>query len=136
MHHKRRALRILNMEYATSLPELRSRILAGIRRVERRRALTRLFVSTAVVLFSIAGIVWSVRATLVALNQSGFYEYASLMQSDSGAVLSSWKEFVLSVAESIPFGEITIALAAAAALLFSIKMLSDSVHGARIFAFN
>lgn len=54
--------------------------------------------------------------------QSGFYQYFSLIFSDGAVIMTSWKEFVLSLAETAPIMKIIIFLSAVFAFLVSSKL--------------
>ncbi len=55
------------------------------------------------------------------LYASGFYEYMSLIFSDSGLVLSVWRQFAFSLIESIPSLAILVLLALCGALGWSLR---------------
>lgn len=104
-------------------------MLAGVRQEERRRAFRYLSVSAAGAVCSLFAIAWSVRLIWAGLSASGSLAYLSLLFSDTGAVLLLWREFALSVAESLP----TLALAGAlvASMLFLVS-LRGFVRGFRL----
>ncbi|MGB8815673.1 MAG: hypothetical protein WCC74_00315 [Minisyncoccia bacterium] len=54
-------------------------------------------------------------------SSSGFWQYFSLLFTDSGVVLSNWKVFATSLLESAPFYEMTILLVVVFVLLESTK---------------
>lgn len=61
------------------------------------------------------------------LSKSGFYQYLSLISSDGGTALTYWKEFSLSLAESLPVLSITAVLALVFVLLITLKsVIRDS----------
>jgi hypothetical protein len=74
-------------------------------------------------LASLAGLVPAFRALSSDLAQSGFYEYFSILFSDSGSVLSYWKELAFSLAESLPAISIIFTLSLFLICLLSIKHL-------------
>ena len=76
---------------------------------------------------SLGWLIVAVKELAKAFTQSGFYEYLSLAFSDGGAVVSYWKEFALTLADSLPVTSIILCLVAVFMLLVSIK------QGARQF---
>jgi hypothetical protein len=88
-------------------PSLAARIIARIRMLELRVARIRawLFGSSAVASIAGAGAaIWY--GTSVVLN-SAFYQYLTLVVSDTTALTSLWKELLLSLLESFPVIETT-----------------------------
>jgi len=57
-----------------------------------------------------------------AFYQSGSYEYLSLIFSEGTALLPYWKEFLFTIAESLPIIEIATVLVVVFILLESVKM--------------
>ena len=107
--------------------KLRANILARIDFEKRRSSRIRLAVLGTVVAASFGAVIPSFQYAWRAFFQSGFYEYLSLLFSDSGAVLASWKTFILSLAETIPLAEMTIFLIAVFVFLFSARLAIKSV---------
>jgi predicted nucleic acid-binding Zn ribbon protein len=58
---------------------------------------------------------------IVELQQSGLYNYSSLLFSDTGIIAGNAREFILSITDLIPFIPITIVLSVIFLLLLSIK---------------
>ena len=107
--------------------KLRANILARIDFEKRRSFRIRLAVLGTVAAASFGAVIPSFQYAWRAFFQSGFYEYLSLLFSDSGAVLASWKTFILSLAETIPLAEMTIFLIAVFVFLFSARLAIKSV---------
>ncbi|MES2014547.1 MAG: hypothetical protein V4437_01895 [Patescibacteria group bacterium] len=96
-------------EHAAPNSELASRIIARIERAklehERMRAI---FFGTATLTSAIAFIP-ALMFGAFELSHSAFYEYASLLFTDSGTLVTLWREIGLALIESAPlFGAITI----------------------------
>jgi hypothetical protein len=72
-------------------------------------------------LASLAGLVPALKALLSDLAQSGFSEYFSLIFSDSGLILSYWKELFFSLAESLPILSVTLSLTLIFIFFLSLK---------------
>jgi hypothetical protein len=109
---------------------LRAHILMRIGREEFRRARAYLFASATIGAAGVFGVALSVKYMLQGFNQSGFYNYFSLLISDPDIMLTYWREFVLSIVESVPFIGITVSLATVALLMFSIRIFANNMkHG-------
>lgn len=100
---------------------LRERVLARVRQGERHRALRYLSVSAAVAVCSLLAIVWSGRLVWAGFSASGSLVYFSLLFSDTGAILPLWREFTLSLAESLPVLALAGALVASMLFLVSLR---------------
>ncbi len=74
-------------------------------------------------ILSLTGFIFIVRDLIVKLPQTGFYEYMSLLASDGKYIGTYWKEFMLSVTESLPVTNITLSLLLVFVLLFSIRKI-------------
>ena len=100
-----------------------SDILVRIRAREQCLRTLRFTLSFVSALISFTLIIPAIRLVGQELSQSGFYSYLSLIFSDGGAVLSSWKEFALLLAESLrPMG-IAFFLATTFFLISSLKSM-------------
>ena len=108
--------------------KLRANILMRIAQVEFRRARAYLLVSTTVGVFGIIGAVFSVKYLLQGFNQSGFYNYFSLLLSDPDIMLTYWREFSLSIVESIPVTGVIISLGAFAVFLVSVRIFANNMR--------
>lgn len=113
MHQNVTVLRILNMgkDYKKlfsglenpGLPAgLYGSVLARIDNEARRLSLIRLAIFVPLVLISSVAVVTSFQYLVEVSAQSGLSEYLSILFSDSGTVLSYWKEFLLLIAEQAP----------------------------------
>lgn len=81
---------------------LLSDILLRIKQAQKRAIKIRLVILGVVVLSSAGAAIPAFQYSAREFYQSGFYQYLLLLFSDSGAVLEYWKEFGLSLAESLP----------------------------------
>lgn len=81
-----------------------------------------------IALASIALLVPIVEYTAEQLYASGFYDYASLMASDHTLVLAHWREFGLTLIESLPSIALLLLLPIAAALLWSLSRLIKNIR--------
>jgi hypothetical protein len=74
-------------------------------------------------LVSFFGTISAARYAWGSFHESSFSVYASLLSSDGGALVLYWKEFMLSLIESLPITSATILLAAMFTLLLSAKLM-------------
>lgn len=96
-----------------------------VKKVIRYEKTKRLFLS---VIFFVVVVLFVIEAhTLYSIfGQSNFVYYFSLIATDLSVVLSSWKQFGLLIAESMPLFDILVFLSFAFALLWSAKNLMKS----------
>lgn len=76
---------------------------------------------------SLAGLVPAFKTLINDFTQSGFYEYSSLIFSDSGLIFSYWKEYMLSLAESLPMISIIFTLSLVFVLFLSLRYLVKQI---------
>ena len=94
---------------------------------EKRNTQIKLWVFSSVGFVSFAGLVPVFKILLSELSQSGFYEYASLAFSDTGLLLSSWKELAFSLIESLPIMSIVFTLTLLFTVFLSMKYVAKQI---------
>lgn len=72
-------------------------------------------------ILSLFGSVLSVKSLIIQSTQLGFFEYLSLAFSDSGIIAKYWKEYTLSLVDSLPIVSLAISLFLLFILFISIK---------------
>lgn len=110
--------------------ELYGGIVARITREQRHRAIIRLFFLGFAVLLSFAALIPTFRYLSNDFYQSGSYQYLSLIFSDGGMLISYWKEFMLSIAESLPIISIAAFLSILFIMLGSLKLAAQNIKTA------
>jgi hypothetical protein len=97
--------------------------------VRRDKLITRLklWAFALLGLVSFGGLVPATQALFDDLTRSGFYEYFSLIFSDSRSVLYYWKELSFSLAESLPIVSTIFALSLIFACFLSLRYLMKQV---------
>lgn len=90
--------------------ELAENIWLNIIMRKRRLIRIKLWAFSSLGLVSFVGLIPAWKSLLSNMAQSGFYEYLSLAFMSGGSIFSYWKEFALSIAESLPIMSITISL--------------------------
>lgn len=83
-------------------PQLYNLIFARINSEQRRIARTKLVFFGFGIFSSVIAFVPVFQYTAQEFSQSGFYQLVTLLFSDSGVVVFMWREFLLSLAESMP----------------------------------
>ena len=97
--------------------------------LERRSARVRAALFGFLSIVSLAALVPAVQYAAQQFYVSGFYDYATLMFSDSSLVVTYWREFGLSLMESLPSLALLLLIPIVAMLLWSLKR---TVQTARI----
>lgn len=112
-------------------PDIWSHIAA----LEARRVRGRAFfaVASVVALFVLVLVVAAAAVTEIA--RSEFPQYVSLVFSDGGAVVSSWKDLALLLVESLPLSGITAATAALLVSLGGVKYIIRTVNTPLVFTY-
>jgi len=97
--------------------------------VLRDRCIVRvkLWAFSVIGIFSLAGLAPALKTLSTDLAQSGFYEYFSLVFSDSGLILSVWKEFTFSLVESLPVLSIIFTLSLIFVFFLSLRYMAKQI---------
>jgi len=98
---------------------LRSIILERIQKLERRRIAIHLCFLSFLSAASLMGVVVSFFSLGKALKSSGFFNYLSLVTSDSTVIMSYWKEISFSLVESLPSLSIALLLCVLGVFIWS-----------------
>lgn len=98
-------------------------IMMRIELARRRAAQMRTALFGLLALVSTAALVQVVQYAAGQFYASGFYDYLTLILSDHTLVLTYWREFGLSLIESLPSVAILLLLPITAALLWSLVRL-------------
>lgn len=115
--------------------KLRGCILARIYFKRKRSAAMRLAFSALAAVASLVAVIPSFQYAAREFSQSGFYRYFSLIFSDSGAVVASWREFALSLIETLPITEVAIFLATIFVFLISARLTAKNICAAGNYKF-
>lgn len=107
---------------------LHAAILARIGLAKRRAAQLRAGLFGAVALVCGTVLVPALEYTGNQLYASGFYEYLSLISSDNSLLLTYWREFGLSLVESLPSLALLLVLPTVVALVWSLARLVKNVR--------
>ena len=114
----------IHIELHTPPEALSGRILLRIAKLERQKRDMRLGFFGVVFMCSVGIFIFAIQVAGKEFAQSGFFEYFKLLFSDSGVVASSWKEFGLSLVETLPVIASISVLAAIAFMFYSIRQLA------------
>lgn len=81
----------------------------------------KMWIYSSLSILSFGALFPSIKMLMADFTQSGFYEYLSFAFSDGGTLVSYWKEFALSLIDSLPVVSVVLCLALIFAFLFSIR---------------
>jgi len=93
---------------------------------EKRSSKIKSFSYGIIGIISLVGLVPAVENLIEQFSQSGFYQYLSLAFSDLGLVSLYWKEFMSSLAETIPATSLMLTLVLFFIFLLSFKRVAVS----------
>lgn len=96
-------------------------ILERIAYARQRSARVRTALFGALALLSCVALVPAVQYAAEQFYASGFYDYLTLIASDRGFVLMYWRQFSLSLIESLPSLALLVLLPIAFALVYSLR---------------
>jgi len=108
-------------------------IIKRIEAQEVRTARIRFFSFGALSLVLSGGLFYAFKLTLQEIIQSDLSHFLSLIFSDTALVLTSWKEYLLTLTESAPLNGITILLAISFAVIWSIKYAAKNEKSANLY---
>ena len=124
---KIRISEILSKELADETPaNLYHKITSLIERKKRQKAIFRAVFSGLACAVSLIAIVPVFQYASQEFARTGFLQYFSLIFSDGGTALTCWKEFGLSLGESVPIFGLTLFLGTIYVLLKAIKILIEN----------
>jgi len=75
-------------------------------------------------ILSLSGSVFSIKTLIEQSSRFGFYDYLSLAFSDSGVIATYWKEYILTLANSLPVVSAILSFALLFVLFVSIRRAS------------
>ena len=116
----------LNAKYEEN-PNLAQNIWNSIIVQNKRIARLKLWAFSSIGLASLIGLIPAWHLLSNNLTQSGFYEYFSLAFSNGSSLLSYWKEFTLSIAESLPVMSIVLSLSLVFVFFLSLKFATKQI---------
>lgn len=78
---------------------------------------------------SLFGSVFFVRDLIVESSKLGFYKYFSLIFSDGGVIATYWREYILTLVDSLPVMSLVLSLALLFVLFISLKKVFSEMRG-------
>ena len=128
MHQNASLLRYVYMvqNHIELPPNLRARVLLGVRQEEIKRARVFLLVSALIIPASLVGFWFVLHYLLASFYQTSFYSYLSLIFSDPDVVLAYWQQFLLVLLEALPVASMIVALIVFGALLTALKLFVEN----------
>jgi len=111
---------------------LSQNIWLAIMKREKHNMRIKLWIFTLAGIASLAGLVPAFKILSGDLVQSGFYEYFSLIFSDSGSVLSAWREFMFSLIESLPILSVIFTLSLVFVFFLSLRYMMKQIDKSQL----
>ncbi|MGH7141678.1 MAG: hypothetical protein ACREGH_03540 [Minisyncoccia bacterium] len=110
---------------------LYARILTALARARRRRAMRAAVVEGALSLLSATALFEAARYAAAEAYLSGFLDYVHFIATDTGLFATAWKQFALSLIESLPGVSLIFIFAALFALVWSVSHTLQNVRTLR-----
>ena len=122
-----------NLEQLDPPPQLLGAIILRAKSEQIRAARVWLTLWVVVALSAFTALIPAFQYTAKEFYQSGFYQYLLLIFSDSGLVMTYWKEFVMTLAESLPLLGVAIFLFFMLILLGSFRLAIKNLKTLSLF---
>ena len=110
-----------NIGDSDSLDFLGSKITSRIGQIQEKRNKIKVIISRTVGSISFVTLFPIFINTFNQLHSSGFWNYFSLLFTDTGVVATYWKEFLLSLADSLPTLQLSLILLLTLSLFVSLR---------------
>ncbi|MFA6552135.1 MAG: hypothetical protein WCT19_01385 [Candidatus Paceibacterota bacterium] len=123
---KNRGVSFVKMSQINPPENLAEKIVLCINLKKKQVAKTRLAFGGIFALFSFGAIIPVSQYVFSGFMNSGFFQYFSLFFSDIGSMMPMWKNFALSMAESLPAFELMAFLLVVLILMASIRLISNN----------
>ncbi len=107
---------------------LNERIFKSINKKEKDLYQLKLVTFTIIGLSSLATLIPVIKILINDFNNSGLYEYSSLIFSNTESILTLGKEYILIIAESMPILSITLTLSVLFIFILSIKKIVEQIN--------
>lgn len=108
--------------------DLELSIISRIKKEERKSSIVHSWTTGTIAIMSCISLVPSFIYLGKSVQTSGFYDFVSLSFSEGISLLSYWKEFSLSLAESLPFLGLIVLLALLAIFVWSLSKTTYSIR--------
>ena len=99
----------------------------AIIKYEKQSIRIKLWAFSLISLTSFIVLIPVLKTMLSNFSQSGFYEYLSLVFSSGGLIISYWRDFLTSLAESLPVMSIALSLTLIVILFMSLKYVTREI---------
>ncbi len=115
--------KIINSEIAP--PELAGKIIARVHTLQKRRIFWGTIMLSSLTVGSLGSVIYAGSYFVKMTVKTGFSQYISLLFSDGATLMSSWKEFLSLLAESIPLMEIILVLVATGIFVWLLSQIIE-----------
>ena len=126
--HKEHETFLGQLDVIVPPPELTAVILARVFTEQQRIARIRLALFGFVAVGSLFAFIPVIHYAGGEFSRSGFMDYFTLLFSDGGSVLLYWKEFSLSLVESLPVLSLAAVFATLLVFLESLQLLAKNIR--------
>jgi len=75
-------------------------------------------------ILSLSGSIFSIKGLIEQFTKLGFFDYLSLVFSDSGVIATYWKEYILTLVDSLPVMSLVLSFFLLFVLFISIERVS------------
>lgn len=123
---------LIQLNICPTPPNLEQRVITELRGRERKKERNRAMSFVVLSLASLSAFVPAFENLRSAAVESGFANYASLVFSDWSAVLSMWKLFALTLAETAPVFALALSVTALLVFVWSAAQASRYVRAMRL----
>lgn len=98
-------------------------ILAKKKKITERNTLGYILLGV----LSLSGSIFSIRDLITESSKLGFYRYLSLVFSDGGVIATYWREYMLTLVDSLPVVSLILSFTLLFVLFISVKKISYGV---------
>ena len=88
----------------------------------------------SLIILSLSGSIFSIKSLFEQFTKLGFFDYLSLAFSDSGVIATYWKEYVLTLANSLPVMSLILSFFLLFVLFISIQRISFQIKNRLVVA--
>jgi hypothetical protein len=88
----------------------------------------------SLIILSLSGSIFSIKSLIEQFAKLGFFDYLSLAFSDSGVIATYWKEYVLTLANSLPVMSLILSFFLLFVLFISIQRMSFQIKNKLLVA--
>lgn len=108
---------------------LSDNIWGAIKKKKNNACHLKIFIYLILGLFSMSGSVLSIDSLISKFSKLGFSDYFSLIFSDTGLLATYWREYMITLVESLPVASLVLSLALIFVFFVSIEKITSQFRG-------